>query len=122
MHEQIVDVMNSSNQKIQEHSEKSAAATELIAYVLLMLVLAAAIFVSYKFLIKYERMRQEARINHAISLNNVTSTACSDCRQRRSTRQDNRGCEKPLAPTGATRGIANRPLATLEKQVEKQWK
>lgn len=73
-HDQIVSIINASNTKSSEHSEKTAASLEMIAYILIALVIASVLFIVYRLVSKYERMKTEARLEKAISLNNVRST------------------------------------------------
>lgn len=70
-HEQMVNIVNASNTQSKEHSAKSAASLELIAYSILAIVIAAALFGMYRLITKYERMKNQARIDRAISINNV---------------------------------------------------
>lgn len=76
-HEQIVSIINASNAKNAKeivHSEKTASSLELIAYILLAVICASVLFIVYRLIVKYERMKSQARTERAISLNNVTSS------------------------------------------------
>lgn len=73
-HDQIISIINASNAKAKEHSEKTATSTELIAFVLLAVVIIGVVFLVYKIISNYERMRTQARIEHAASLNNGRSS------------------------------------------------
>lgn len=68
-HEQIVGIINASNAKSSEHSEKTAESIELIAYVLIAVVIAGVVFLVYKLLTNYERMKtQAARVDNVCNV------------------------------------------------------
>lgn len=73
-HEQIVNIINASNAKTNEQIEKSAASTEVIAYIMLVVVIASALYIVYRLITSYERMKTQSRLDKAVSLSNVRST------------------------------------------------
>lgn len=70
-HEQVVSIINASNTKAKEDSAKTAASLELIAYVLIVVVIIIALYIAYRLIVKFERMKTESNLSKAISLNNV---------------------------------------------------
>ncbi|KXJ68780.1 hypothetical protein RP20_CCG015430 [Aedes albopictus] len=73
-HEQIVSIINASNVKEKVHSEKTAKSVELIAYILLTVICVATLFLVYRLIVKYERIKNQRVVDRAISLNNVTTS------------------------------------------------
>lgn len=73
-HEQIVSIINASNAKSKEHSEKTASSTELIAYIMLTIVIVGLVYIVYKLITKYERMKSQALMNNTISMNNLKTS------------------------------------------------
>lgn len=72
--EQIVSIINASNAKTVEHSEKTASSLELMAYVMLITVIIGVVYAIYRLATKFERMRTEVNLSKAVSLNNVRAT------------------------------------------------
>lgn len=72
-HEQIVSIINASNAKEKVHSEKTATSLELIAYTMLTVICVVALYLVYRLIVKYERIKNRTIVDRAISLNNVTA-------------------------------------------------
>lgn len=70
-HEQIVSIINASNTKTKEHAERTSVSTELIAYTLVGIVIIILIYLAYRLISTYERMRTQSRMDKAICLNNL---------------------------------------------------
>lgn len=77
-HAQVVSIINASNAKNKEHAERTSVSTELIAYTLIAIVIIGLIYLTYRLITNYERMRTQARMNNAISLNNITQHKVSE--------------------------------------------
>ena len=71
VHEQIVNLINASSSKTNEHADRSASALEVLACIAIAAVIVAVLYFAYKLLSSYERMRAQTRIDRAMSLNNV---------------------------------------------------
>lgn len=72
--ERIVNLINTSAQQTQ-HAEKSASALETLALVAVIIVIAIGLYVTYKLIATYERMRGQARIDSAVALSNIRPVA-----------------------------------------------
>lgn len=68
--ENIINLL-SANAATTLHSEKSASAVTLIAYVLIAVLIIGIAYGIHKLITRYERLRNELRINRAVSLNSV---------------------------------------------------
>lgn len=68
-HEQIVSIINASSAK--EHQAKTASATEIIAYLMVTVVLIGVLYLVYKLIVSYERMKTQTELTKATSVRSI---------------------------------------------------
>lgn len=70
IHEDVIRIIN-ANVAQTAHLEKSANATSLLAYAGIAVIVLGIIYVFYKTIIRYERLKSEERIKKVVSLSNI---------------------------------------------------
>lgn len=65
--DRIMNLINTSAQQSQ-HAEKSASALETLALVAVIIVIAVGLYLVYRLITKFERMRGQAQLDSVIAL------------------------------------------------------
>lgn len=72
VHEDVIKIIN-ANVAQTAHLEKTASSTTILAYAGIIAIVLGALYMIYRLVIRYERIKTNERINRVMSLTSVRS-------------------------------------------------